>query len=83
MDLGQVEAFVQVAQLRSFSKAADALFLTQPSVTARIQSLEREIGERLFLALSTVKGHVGTIFDKLGVKRRTEALARSRELGLL
>ena len=48
MDLGQVEAFVQVAQHRSFSKAADALFLTQPSVTARIQSLERDLGESLF-----------------------------------
>ncbi len=48
MDLGQIEAFVQVAQHRSFSKAAEALFLTQPSVTARIQSLERDIGESLF-----------------------------------
>jgi DNA-binding transcriptional LysR family regulator len=48
VDLGQVEAFVQVAQYRSFSKAADALFLTQPSVTARIQSLERDLGEALF-----------------------------------
>ncbi|MCG3212399.1 MAG: Serine/threonine-protein kinase PknK [Anaerolineae bacterium] len=42
-----------------------------------------EIGERLFLALSTVKGHNRTIFGKLQVKRRTEALARARELGLL
>jgi DNA-binding transcriptional LysR family regulator len=48
LDLGQVEAFVQVAQHRSFSKAADSLFLTQPSVTARIQSLERDLGEALF-----------------------------------
>jgi DNA-binding transcriptional LysR family regulator len=48
VDLGQIEAFVQVAQHRSFSKAADALFLTQPSVTARIQSLERDLGEALF-----------------------------------
>lgn len=48
MDLGQIEAFVQVSQHRSFSKAADALFLTQPSVTARIQSLERDLGEALF-----------------------------------
>ena len=39
---------MQVAQLRSFSKAAEALFLTQPSVTARIQSLERDLGEPLF-----------------------------------
>ncbi|MGI8484654.1 MAG: LuxR C-terminal-related transcriptional regulator [Thermomicrobiales bacterium] len=42
-----------------------------------------EIGERLFLALSTVKGHNRMIFDKLDVQRRTEAVARARELGLL
>jgi LuxR family maltose regulon positive regulatory protein len=43
----------------------------------------REIGDRLFLALSTVKGHTRVIFDKLQVQRRTEAVARARELGLL
>jgi DNA-binding transcriptional LysR family regulator len=48
LDLGQLEAFVQVAERQSFSKAAEALFLTQPSVTARIQALERELGESLF-----------------------------------
>lgn len=48
MDLGQIEAFVHVANQRSFSRAAEALFLTQPSVTARIQALERDLGERLF-----------------------------------
>ena len=43
----------------------------------------REIGERLFLALSTVKGHNRNIYGKLGVRRRTEAVARAQELGLL
>lgn len=43
----------------------------------------REIGERLFLALSSVKGHNRRIFNKLGVHRRTEAVARARELGIL
>jgi LuxR family maltose regulon positive regulatory protein len=43
----------------------------------------REISERLFLALSTVKGHNRQIFGKLQVQRRTEAIARARELGLL
>ena len=48
MELGQLEAFVQVASHHSFSKAAEVLFLTQPSVTARIQALEKELGEDLF-----------------------------------
>lgn len=43
----------------------------------------REIGERLFLALDTVKGHNRRIFDKLEVQSRTEAIARARELDLL
>ncbi len=42
-----------------------------------------EIGERLFLALDTVKGHNRKIYEKLHVQRRTEAVARARELGLL
>jgi LuxR family transcriptional regulator, maltose regulon positive regulatory protein len=41
------------------------------------------ISQRLFLALSTVKGHNRIIFDKLQVQSRTEAVARARELGLL
>jgi LuxR family maltose regulon positive regulatory protein len=43
----------------------------------------QEIGERLFLALDSVKGHNRRIFDKLQVQRRTEAVARARELGLI
>ncbi|CAN7761775.1 LuxR C-terminal-related transcriptional regulator [Paenibacillus sp. LjRoot153] len=43
----------------------------------------REISEQLFVALSTVKGHNQNIFAKLQVQRRTEALIRARELGLL
>jgi LuxR family maltose regulon positive regulatory protein len=42
----------------------------------------QEIGARLFLALDTVKGHNRRIFGKLHVQRRTEAVARARELGL-
>jgi LuxR family maltose regulon positive regulatory protein len=42
-----------------------------------------EICKRLFLSLSTVKGHNLRIFSKLQVQRRTEAVARARELGIL
>ncbi|MDH5718327.1 MAG: LuxR C-terminal-related transcriptional regulator [Spirochaetia bacterium] len=43
----------------------------------------QEISERLFLALDTIKGYNRNIFGKLEVKRRTEAVARARELKLL
>jgi LuxR family maltose regulon positive regulatory protein len=43
----------------------------------------QEIADRLFLAVSTVKGYTRTLFDKLQVQRRTEAVVRARELGLL
>ena len=43
----------------------------------------QEITEKLFVALSTVKGHNLRIFAKLQAKSRTEAVARARELGLL
>jgi LuxR family maltose regulon positive regulatory protein len=42
-----------------------------------------EISAKLFLALDTVKGHNRKIFSKLQVQRRTEAIARARELNLL
>lgn len=42
-----------------------------------------EIGRRLYLALSTIKGHNLRIFDKLQAQNRTEAVARARQLGLL
>lgn len=43
----------------------------------------REIADQLYLSLNTVKGHNRRIYGKLGVQRRTEAVARARELGLL
>jgi LuxR family transcriptional regulator, maltose regulon positive regulatory protein len=43
----------------------------------------QEIGQQLFVSLSTVKWHNQNIFDKLDVQRRTEAVVRARELNLL
>ncbi|MFC5407663.1 LuxR C-terminal-related transcriptional regulator [Cohnella soli] len=43
----------------------------------------REIGNKLFLALDTVKGHNRRIFEKLQASRRTEAIKRAIELNLL
>ncbi len=49
MHLKQLEAFVYVAKLGSFSKAADAIYLTQPTVSAHIGALEKELGTRLII----------------------------------
>ena len=43
----------------------------------------REIGERLFVSENTVKTHCARVFDKVGAVRRTQAVQRGKELGLL
>jgi NarL family two-component system response regulator LiaR len=43
----------------------------------------REIAEQLFVSESTVKTHCARMFDKLGAARRTQAVQRGKELGLL
>jgi DNA-binding NarL/FixJ family response regulator len=42
----------------------------------------REIAERLFLSLKTVRNHVSNIFTKLQVADRAQAVIRAREAGL-
>jgi DNA-binding transcriptional LysR family regulator len=49
MLFGQVQAFIQVARMGNVSRAAEALYVTQPALTARIQALEKELGETLFV----------------------------------
>ena len=48
MDFKQIEAFVNVARYKSFSKAADAMFFTQPTISAHVAALENELGQKLF-----------------------------------
>ena len=48
MDFKQIEAFVNVARYKSFSKAADAVYLSQPTISAHIASLEQELNVILF-----------------------------------
>jgi len=43
----------------------------------------REIAGKLFVSLSTVKTHSSNLFMKLGARRRTQAIQRAKELGLL
>lgn len=49
MDLKQLEAFVYVAKLNSFSKAADTIYLSQPTISSHINALEKELGTQLLI----------------------------------
>jgi DNA-binding transcriptional LysR family regulator len=59
MDLGQLETFTVVAREKSFSRAADRLYRTQPAVSIALKRLEEELGETLLDR--TTKG--GTLTD--------------------
>jgi DNA-binding transcriptional LysR family regulator len=48
MDFEQLRTFLEVARLRSFSRAAEKLMVTQPAISAQIRTLENEVGARLF-----------------------------------
>ena len=47
MEFRQLEAFVNAVKYKSFSKAADATFLTQPTISTHVGNLEAELGVRL------------------------------------
>ncbi len=82
---------VEPKEQRSTGSLASSLALADPLTPREVEVLRliasglsnQEIGARLFLALDTVKGHNRRIFEKLQVQRRTEAIARARELGLI
>jgi DNA-binding CsgD family transcriptional regulator len=70
----------------------DAARLEQLGITPReLQILEliaagmsnREIAEKLFVSENTVKTHSSRIFDKLDARRRTQAVQRAKEAGLI
>ena len=48
MDLTNYASFIAVAEHGTFSKAADALFITQPAISKRIAQLEEQLGSQLF-----------------------------------
>ncbi len=63
MDLHQFQIFAKIVELRSFSRAAEALHLTQPTVSEHVRLLEDEIGGRLFdrLGRETVPTKAGEL----------------------
>ena len=70
MDFKQVEAFVNVVRYKSFSKAADASFFSQPTISTHIQNLEKELGVKLLdrKSRSVEPTPQGAVFYKYAVE---------------
>lgn len=68
-------------------KARDALGISPREITVLEEIAagrsNKQIAARLQVSPNTVKTHVARLFEKLGARRRTEALRKARELGLL
>jgi len=70
VELGQLEAFVEAHRRGSITRAADALDLTQPTVTARLRGLERDLGTPLL-----VRGRRGVTLTAAGRRFLPRAMA--------
>jgi DNA-binding transcriptional LysR family regulator len=70
MELGQLEAFVEAQRRGSITRAAEALDLTQPTVTARLRGLERELGTQLL-----ARGRRGVTLTAAGRRFLPRAIA--------
>jgi DNA-binding CsgD family transcriptional regulator len=84
--------------VRVFATPAPAAFDGNPKAQAELRLSERElevlhelaagrsnkeIAAQLHVSPNTIKTHVARLFEKLGARRRTEAIARARELGIV
>src|SRR5574340_1252370 len=78
MDFDQLETFLEVARLSSFSRAAEKRFRTQPAISAQIRALEEEVGARL---LDRSVGKVAlTAAGKVFLKYAEETLVARRAI---
>ena len=78
MDFDQLETFLAVARLSSFSRAAEKRFRTQPAISSQIRALEEEVGARL---LDRTGGKVSvTAAGKVFQKYAEEALEERKKV---
>ena len=83
--LPQIEAFLEVARRQNLSRAAEALFVSQPTLTARLQGLEAALGEQLFVRTRrgmrlTEAGEVFLPFAEHAVRALADGKERLTEL---
>ena len=79
MDLHRLEVFCKVVELRSFTKAAEAVLLSQPTISEHIRTLEETLGEKLLdrlgrEVLTTPAGQILYQYAKKMLRLREEAI---------
>lgn len=79
MELRQLEYFKQIAELGSMTRAASVLHVAQPSLTRRMQQLERDLGVLLFFRSD--KGVALTPAGQALLERANDVLERVRRIG--
>ena len=85
MDLSQLEIFLSIAEEKSFSRAAEKMFRTQPAISIAIKRLEEELGESLFDRSSkngslTEAGRILLSYSQRMINLREEARESVSEL---
>jgi DNA-binding transcriptional LysR family regulator len=86
MDLDQIHTFLEIVRLKSFTKAAQSCYRTQPAVSAQVRQLEQELNTSLFDRLGTKiamtpAGHILIEYAEQILDLRRRAQAGIDELG--
>jgi DNA-binding transcriptional LysR family regulator len=85
MDFDQLHTFLEIVRLKSFSRAAQTCFRTQPAISAQIRQMEQELGTALFerfgsrISLTTA-GKIFTEYAQQLLETRRQAIAAVAEL---
>src|ERR1017187_8413474 len=80
MDFDQLETFLEVARLSSFSRAAERRFRTQPAISSQIRALEEEVGAKL---LDRSGGKVAVTGPGKGFQKFGEGVLEQRRVMLV
>ena len=92
MDLSEIETFLTIVNTKSITKTADILFLSQPTVSHRLKSLEKELGFPLIVRKKGFKNveltSKGSEFVSIAERyislwKETQVLAQDRDSTLL
>src|SRR5881296_669655 len=85
MDFDQLHTFLEIVRLKSFSRAAQTCFRTQPAISAQVRQMEQELGTALFERFGnrfslTTAGKIFSEYAQQLLEIRRQAIAAVGEL---